>query len=254
MTKYVRYRVGERTAYGILENDSIAELEGDLLAHQPTGIRHKLESVKLLYPCTPGKVLAVGRNFKTHFADRPHPKRPELFYKPISCLQNPGDPIVSPKDATDLHHEAELVFVFGKRLRHASKEEALAGVFGVTCGNDVSERQWQHGPQKDVQWWRAKGCDTFGPLGPCIVAGLNPDNLQLTCRINGEVVQNQSTADFIFDTATMISFASQYLTIEPGDIMFTGTPGDTRAMHPGDVVEVEIEGIGVLSNPIYSET
>ncbi len=256
MTKYVRFRVGSRIAYGIQDENGIAELEGDLFQHQPTGIRHKLEAVTLLVPCTPGKVLAVGRNFKTHMGSRPHPQRPELFYKPISCLQDPDGPIVHPKDATDLHHEAELVFVIGKRLRHASKEEAREAIWGLTCGNDVSERMWQNGNDavpKDVQWWRAKGADTFGPLGPCIVTGLNPDNLRVTCRLNGEVVQDQSTSDFIFDSATMVSFASQYVTIEPGDIIFTGTPGTTRAMKLGDVVEVEIEGIGVLRNPVEAQ-
>ena len=110
------------------------------------------------------------------------------------------------------------------------RKEARDAIFGITCGNDVSERVWQHSAQKDVQWWRAKGCDTFGPLGPAIVTGLDPDKLQLTVRLNGEVVQDQSTADFIFDSATMVSFASRYLTIEQGDIIFTGTPGTT----PGD--------------------
>ncbi len=257
MTKYVRFRVGSRVAYGIQDENGIAELEGDLFNHRPTGTRHKLEVVTLLCPCSPGKILAVGRNFKTHFHGRPHPKRPELFYKPVSCLQDPDGPIVYAKDATDLHHEAELVFVIGKRLHRASKEEARGAIWGLTCGNDVSERVWQNGTEevpKDVQWWRAKGSDTFGPLGPCIVTGLNPDNLRVMCRVNGEVIQDQSTADFIFDSATMVSFASQYVTIEPGDIIFTGTPGNTRALRPGDVVEVEIEGIGVLRNPVVAET
>jgi 2-keto-4-pentenoate hydratase/2-oxohepta-3-ene-1,7-dioic acid hydratase in catechol pathway len=254
MTKFVRYRAGSHTAYGIEEDGAIAELEGTLFAHKPTGVRRKLEDVKLLHPCTPGKILAVGRNFKSHFGDRPHPKRPELFYKPISCLQDPGGPIVIPHDSTDLHHEGELVLVIGKRVRHASRDEARDAIFGVTCGNDVSERFWQMSAEKDIQWWRAKGCDTFGPLGPAVVTGLNPDNLQLTVRLNGEVVQDQSTADFIFDSATAVSFVSRYLTLEQGDILFTGTPGTTRPMHPGDAVEVEIEGIGVLSNPVAAES
>ena len=253
MTRFVRFRAGSHVASGIQEGDTVTEIEGSLFDHKVTSKRHKLGQVTLLCPCQPGKILAVGRNFKSHFADRPHPKRPELFYKPISCLQDPDGPIVHPKDATDLHHEGELVFVFGKRLRNASPEEAKAAIFGVTCGNDVSERQWQHGPEKDVQWWRAKGCDTFGPLGPAIVTGLDPDNLRLITRLNGEVIQDQSTSDFIFDSATQVSFASRYVTIEQGDIMFTGTPGTTRAMKPGDVVEVEIEGIGILRNPIVAE-
>jgi 2-keto-4-pentenoate hydratase/2-oxohepta-3-ene-1,7-dioic acid hydratase in catechol pathway len=250
MTRFVRYRAGSHTAYGIEEDGAIAELEGTLFAHKPTGVRRKLEDVKLLHPCTPGKILAVGRNFKSHFGDRPHPKRPELFYKPISCLQDPGGPIVIPHDSTDLHHEGELVLVIGKRVRHASMDEARDAIFGVTCGNDVSERDWQHGANKDLQWWRAKGADTFGPLGPCIVTGLDESNLLLETRINGQTVQKQSTSDLMFDCPAIVSYVSRWVTLEPGDVIYTGTPGATKKMNPGDVVEVEIEGIGVLRNPV----
>jgi len=142
------------------------------------------------------------------------------------------------------------VIVVGKHVRNASKEEAKAAIFGYTCGNDVSERQWQLGPQRDRQWWRAKGCDTFGVVGPAVVTGIDGDNIKLQTRLNGEVVQEQTTADLIFDCATMVSFVSKYMTIEPGDIIYTGTPGVTRPMKPGDVVEVELEGIGILRNPV----
>lgn len=254
MTRFVRYKAGSRIAYGIQEGKAIAELEGTLFSHKPTGVKHALKDVTLLHPCTPKQVLAVGRNYKSHLGKLPEPSRPEVFYKPISCLQDPGGPIVYPGDATNLHYEGELVLVIGKRLRNASKEEAKAAIFGLTCGNDVTERDWQRGPDKDVQWWRAKGCDTFGPFGPAIVTGLDGDNLRLTTRLNGEVVQNQTTADMIFDCATMVSFISRYLTIEQGDILYTGTPGATHPMKPGDVLEVEIEGLGVLSNPIVAES
>jgi 2-keto-4-pentenoate hydratase/2-oxohepta-3-ene-1,7-dioic acid hydratase in catechol pathway len=256
MTKLIRYRVGDHIAYGILEDGSIAELEGTLFAHKVTGVRRKLSEVTLLHPGTPGKVLAVGRNYKSHLDTRPQPTKPEIFYKPISCLQDPEAPIVIPRDSTDLHYEAELVLVIGQRVRHASKQEAEAAIFGVTCGNDVSERAWQGwhaGPEKDLQWWRAKGSDTFGPFGPAVVTGADYGNLRLQSRLNGAVVQNQSTADLIFDCATVVSFISRYLTLEQGDIIFTGTPGETRPMKPGDVVEVEIEGLGVLRNPVAAE-
>lgn len=114
------------------------------------------------------EILAVGLNYKSHLGNSPTPARPEMFYKPISALQNPGDPIVIPPDATNVHYEGEMVLVIGKELRRATESEAAAGIFGVTCGNDVSERQWQNGPQKDLQWWRAKGADTFAPLGPAM--------------------------------------------------------------------------------------
>jgi 2-keto-4-pentenoate hydratase/2-oxohepta-3-ene-1,7-dioic acid hydratase in catechol pathway len=254
MTKLVRYRVGSHAAYGILEDGVVAELEGTLFAHKLTGVRRKLSEVTLLRPGAPGKVLAVGRNYKSHLGTRPQPAQPEVFYKPISCLQDPEGPIVIPRDSTDLHYEGELVLVIGKRVRHASKDEAQAAIFGVTCGNDISERDWQGGPAKDLQWWRAKGSDTFGPFGPAVVTGADYGNLRLQSRLNGTVVQDQTTADLIFDGPTVVSFISRYVTLEQGDIVYTGTPGETRAMKPGDVVEVEIEHVGVLRNPVVAES
>jgi 2-keto-4-pentenoate hydratase/2-oxohepta-3-ene-1,7-dioic acid hydratase in catechol pathway len=143
------------------------------------------------------------------------------------------------------------VVVIGRTVRNASREEAAAAVFGVTCGNDVSDRNWQRGAGKDVQWWRAKGCDTFAPLGPVVVTGLDYSNLLLTTRLNGEVVQQQRTSDLIFDVPTVIAFVSRYLTLNQGDVIYTGTPGNTSRMQAGDVVEVEIERIGALRNPIH---
>lgn len=253
MKTFIRYRANGAVSYGLLEADTVIELEGDLFEHAPTGVRRKLSEVKVLVPCIPGKVLAVGRNYKSHLDKLPTPTRPEIFYKPVSCLQDPDGPIVCPKDSTNIHYEGELVLVIGKRIRHASRDQALAAIFGGTCGNDVTERDWQRGPDKDVQWWRAKGSDTFGPLGPSIVTGLDWDNLQVRTRLNGEVVQDQGTRDFIFDCATQISFISRYVTLDPGDVVYTGTPGITRKMGPGDTVEVEVEGIGVLRNPVVAE-
>lgn len=253
MTKLVRFRVDSKVAYGVLEGDQIIELQGDLFHHSPAVAKRKLSDVKLLAPCTPSKALAVGRNYKSHSGNRPAPVRPEIFYKPISCLQDPEGPIMLPKESTNVHYEGELVLVIGAHLRDASVEEAGAAIFGVTCGNDVSEREWQAGPQKDFQWWRAKGSDTFGPFGPAIVTGLDYGNLRVRTRLNGEVVQDQSTSDLIFDCPTVVSFISQYVTLEPGDIIFTGTPGATRQMKHGDSVEIDIEGIGVLRNPVVAE-
>jgi 2-keto-4-pentenoate hydratase/2-oxohepta-3-ene-1,7-dioic acid hydratase in catechol pathway len=173
-----------------------------------------------------------------------------MFYKPISALQDPDGPIELPPDAEDVHYEGELVVVMGSELRNGSKEEAAAAIFGLTCGNDVSDRNWQRGAGKDVQYWRAKGCDTFSPLGPVIVTGLDYSNLMVTTRVNGEVRQHQSTRDLIFDIPAILSFVSRYVTLVPGDVVYTGTPGNTQAMKPGDVVEVEVEGIGVLRNPV----
>ncbi len=251
VTRYVRFERGGSTSYGVLEEETVRPLSGDLFGnHRVLSTAHKLSEVKLLFPCQPPKVLAVGLNYKSHIGNRPAPKRPEIFYKPVSALQNPVDPIVIPPEAQNVHYEGELVLVIGKRLKGASPEEARDGIFGVTCGNDVSERDWQNGPDKDLQWWRAKGSDTFGPMGPCIARGLDYGKLLLQTRLNGEVVQKQFTSDLLFDPPAIVSWISRHVTLVPGDAIFTGTPGATRPMKPGDVVEVEIEGIGVLRNPV----
>jgi 2-keto-4-pentenoate hydratase/2-oxohepta-3-ene-1,7-dioic acid hydratase in catechol pathway len=251
VTKYIRYRSGSTTGYAILDGDTVRPFAGDVFGDRiETGATLKLSDVTLLAPCQPGKILAVGLNYKSHLGGRPQPTRPEIFYKAVTALQDPGGPIVIPRDATDLHYEGEIVAVIGKPVRNATPEEARDAIFGVTCGNDVSERNWQHGPGKDLQWWRAKGCDTFAPLGPAIVTGADYGNLLLETRLNGESVQKQYTSDLIFDCPAIVSWISGWVTLLPGDIIYTGTPGSTRKMSPGDTVEVEIEGIGVLSNPV----
>ena len=250
-TRFVRFRRGAAAAaYGILVGDSIRELRGNLFDHKETGTRHKLAAVKLLHPCEPAKILAVGLNYRSHIGNRKPPANPEIFYKPVSALQNPEDPIVIPEGAKNVHFEGELVVVIGRRVKNASIEQAREAIFGVTCGNDVSERDWQNGAEKDLQWWRAKGADTFAPLGPAIATGLDYGKLPLETRLNGQVMQKQSTSDLLFDCPTVVSFISRYVTLLPGDAIYTGTPGATRAMKPGDVVEVEIGGVGVLRNKV----
>ena len=252
--RYVRFRKGARVAYGVVDGDSVKELSGDFLAGgKPTGTTHKLKDVKLLAPVKPGKVIAIARNYQSHLGKIPPPPRPEMFYKPTSSIIGPDEAIVLPKESTDVHYEGELVAVIGKRLKRATKAQAAAGVFGVTCGNDVSERQWQGGPDKDIQWWRGKGADTFGPLGPWVVTGVDWTKQTLRTRLNGKVVQEQPVAELIYDVPTMIAFTSQWVTLEPGDVVYTGTPGITQKMSPGDVVEVDITGVGVLRNPVKAE-
>jgi len=251
VTKYIRYRYNSTTSYGILDGETVREIHGDLFGdHKETGKTHRLAEVKLLYPCEPPKILAVGLNYKSHLGDRKPPERPEIFYKPITALQHPGDDIVIPPTAKNVHYEGEMVLVIGKRVKRPSAEEARGAIFGVTCGNDVSERDWQGGPDKDLQWWRAKGADTFAPLGPVIVGGLDYGNLLLQTRLNGNIVQKQYTSDLIFDGPAIVSWISQYATLTPGDVIYTGTPGHTSRMNEGDVVEVDIQGIGVLRNRI----
>jgi 2-keto-4-pentenoate hydratase/2-oxohepta-3-ene-1,7-dioic acid hydratase in catechol pathway len=251
MPKYVRYSNGSATSHGILDGTTVREISGSPLdAHHETGATHPLSAVKLLAPIVPGKILAVGLNYKSHLGGRPQPAHPEMFYKPVSALQNPGDPITLPRDATDVHYEGEIVVVIGQPARNLSPAEAKSAIFGVTCGNDVSERNWQHGSGKDLQWWRAKGSDTFAPLGPAISTDADYSSLLLQTRLNGEVVQKQFTSDLIFDCPAIVSWVSQWVTLLPGDIIYTGTPGSTKKLASGDVVEVEIENIGVLSNPV----
>jgi 2-keto-4-pentenoate hydratase/2-oxohepta-3-ene-1,7-dioic acid hydratase in catechol pathway len=251
MATYARFEIDGKRSYGLVNNGKVEEIEGGLFdVPVLTGKDFQLDKVKLLVPCEPPKVLAVGQNYMSHLGERKTPKNPEMFYKPISCLQDPDGPIELPADAEDVHYEGELVLIIGKTISKASRQEAAAAIFGLTCGNDVSDRNWQRGAGKDVQYWRAKGCDTFGPLGPVVVTGLDYSNLLLTTRVNGKVVQQQRTSDLIFDIPAVVSFVSRYVTLNRGDVIYTGTPGNTRAMQPGDVVEVEIEGIGILRNPV----
>jgi len=248
VTRFVRYRHSGAVAYGILGGDTIREIRGNMFEkYSETGTRRKLDDVKLLWPCEPPKVHAVGLNYRSHLGDRPAPKQPELFFKATTSLVEPEGYIVIPPGARNVHYEGELVIVIGKRAKNVTAADAPNYIFGYTCGNDVSERDWQRG---DLQWYRAKGSDTFAPLGPSIATGLDVTKSRLTLRLNGEVKQSQLISDLLFDCPAIVSFASRHVTLEPGDVIYTGTPGATSAMTPGDIVEVEIEGIGVLRNKV----
>ncbi len=215
--------------------------------HAESGEVLSRETVDIKTPCVPAKILCVGLNYASHLGDRPLPERPEIFVVPTSAQLDPGGTILIPPGTQQCEFEGELVVVVGKPCRNISETEAPAHIFGVTCGNDVSARDWQ---RNDLQWWRAKGCDTFAPFGPVIAQGLDYNDLLLTTRLNGEVKQQQRTSDLIFSPARIVSFVSQHMTLAPGDIIYTGTPGSTLPMQPGDVVEVEIEGVGVLKNSV----
>jgi 2-keto-4-pentenoate hydratase/2-oxohepta-3-ene-1,7-dioic acid hydratase in catechol pathway len=248
-TRYVRYSAKGKPCYGILDGDTVRELKGNFIQEVvPTGATLPLSEVRLLPPCEPSKIVAVGRNYNSHLGgDRVALEVPGVFLKLPSCIIGPGEAIVIPEGATDVQHEAELVIVIGKTASKVSKEDAPNYIFGFTAGNDVSERAWQ---KNDLQWFRAKASDTFGPLGPSIVQGLDYNDLLVECRLNGEVVQSGRTRDMLFPVDTIVSYISTWITLYPGDIIYTGTPGKTRAMKPGDTVEVEIEGIGTLKNPV----
>lgn len=248
VTRYARFQVDGVVSYGLVEGDKVRRIEGDLFGSwKPTPETHPLADVKLLVPTVPTKVLACAGNYQSHMGAAPPHSYPELFFKVPSCLIACGEEIVFPAGAENVHYEAELVIVIGKRAKNVTKDQGLDYILGVTCGNDVSARDWQ---KNDVQWWRAKSSDTFGPCGPWIVSGINYDNLLLQLRLNGEVRQKQRTSDLEHGVAAIVSWASRHVTLEPGDLIFTGTPGKTAAMVPGDVAEVELEGVGILKNKV----
>ena len=249
--KFARYEFQGEVAYGIVEGDWVRRISTTPFAeYEPTGTRHRLAEVRLLAPCLPSKVLAMALNYKSHLGTYQAPKQPEPFLKAPNSVIGPGDTIVLPRDAGRVDEEAELVVVIGRRCRKVPPADALGYVLGYTCGNDVSGRPWQRG---DMQWWRAKSSDTFCSIGPFIATGLDGSRLDIRARINGREVQRGNSSELLYDIPTLISFISQVVTLEPGDMVFTGTSGTPAELHDGDTVEVEVEGIGTLLNPVRAE-
>ena len=251
VTKYVRYDHGGAVWYGVLEGKTIHQLRGDVFQSPTrTGVTVALGDVTLLAPSEPEKVVAVGLNYRSHFdqaADLKPQDYPSVFDKHATSVIGHQAEITYYEDASDLHFEAEMVLIIGKLASDVSVDEALDHIFAVAAGNDVSERVWQ---QSDLQWFRAKGADTFGPVGPVMARGVDYNDLLLQSRLNGKVMQSQRTSDLVFDSAALVSYISRYVTLKPGDMIFTGTPGSTAAMQPGDVIEIELENVGTLRNTI----
>ncbi len=249
MANYVRFRrANGSTGTGLLEGDAIAVIEEPFWeSTKRTGETLSLAAVRLLAPTEPRSVVCVGLNYSSHLQGRPVPNPPTLFFKPLSCLAGPEDTIVLPANAGRVDPEGEIVIVIGKQVKGASREEALAAIFGYTCGNDVSAREWQ---RADGQWWRAKGSDTFGIFGPSIVTGLDHANIELTTRVNGSQVQHAKSNELILDIPEIVRYVASVMTLAPGDIIYTGTPGEPQALKSGDVVEVEVAGAGVLRNRV----
>lgn len=255
---FARFRHRDTVSYGIVEGDRITAIEGDLFGDRKrAGAALLLADVQLLAPVIPPKVLAAAVNYPSHVTSAKAivnrdeaPSVPQLFLKPSSSVIGPEEAIVLPLGASRVDAEGEMVAVIGRACRKVSADRALDHVFGYTCGNDVSARHWQ---RDDVQWWRAKGSDTFTPIGPYVATGLNPADMELRTIVNGEEKQATNTAALVHSLAALISFASQVMTLEPGDLVFTGTPGVTPTLNDGDIVEVVIEGIGILRNPVVRE-
>lgn len=209
-----------------------------------------LGEVKLLAPVRPSKIVCVGRNYREHAAELGNkmPDEPLLFLKAPSAIIGPDDRIEMPSASQQVEHEGELGVIIGFTGRNISENDALAYVFGYTCVNDVTARDLQ---RKDVQFTRGKSFDTFCPVGPWIVTHLDPTNITVTTRVNGEVKQNGNTRDMAFDVAFLISYISAIMTLYPGDLIATGTPAGVSRMKHGDTVEVEVGGVGILRNQVY---
>ncbi|HEY5595109.1 MAG TPA: fumarylacetoacetate hydrolase family protein [Nitrospiria bacterium] len=248
--KFVRFHYNNKISYGLLENETIRIIEGNPFSgYKPTGKEIPMNSVRLLAPCEPSKIVAVGVNYLDHAAEfkKELPKEPLLFLKPSTAVLDPLEPIRLPSRSRRVDYEAELAVVIRKRTSNIAPEEAPEFILGYTCINDVTARDLQ---KEDGQWTRAKGFDTFAPLGPWIVTGINLDNLKIESYLNGERRQSASTAQLIFKVPALVSFISQVMTLLPGDVIATGTPAGVGPMKSGDRIEVVIDGIGRLANPV----
>jgi 2-keto-4-pentenoate hydratase/2-oxohepta-3-ene-1,7-dioic acid hydratase in catechol pathway len=247
VTRYVRYDQGGTVFWGELEGEVIHRLsDAPYLAGTRTGQTDAMSAVTLKAPVDPRQIFMTAFNFLSHITGDPA-EYPGLFLIPPSSIIGNGENIVRPPDSQNLHYEAEMVAVVGREATNVSVQDAPNYIFGVSAGNDVSERTWQAG---DIQWSRAKGSRTFNAVGPVLVRGLDYHDLEIEGRLNGEVRQGENTSDLLFDLHEMLSYISTYFTLYPGDLIWTGTMGSTRAMEPGDVYEVEVEGIGILRNPV----
>lgn len=257
MPRIVRVEKDGRAQWGRIEDGEVIVLSGSPFTESATsgetlGFAAELH---LLAPTRPTKVICVGRNYVAHAAEHNAevPTKPLLFSKPPSAVVASGDHIELPPESDRVEHEGELALVIGRRCRRIAEEEAWDAVFGVSCANDVTARDLQ---RAEKQWTRGKGFDTFCPVGPWIVTGLDRDavaDLEIRCSVNGETRQKGRTSEMVFDPAFLVSYISQVMTLEPGDLILTGTPAGVGPLTPGDSVTVEIENIGTLTNPVKAE-
>ncbi|HSL66538.1 MAG TPA: fumarylacetoacetate hydrolase family protein [Actinomycetota bacterium] len=248
--RLVRFRFGDRIATGVVEGDAVRALAGTFFENPvPSGEEIPLDDVRLLAPILPSKVVCLGKNYAAHAAEfgGDVPEEPLVFLKPSTSVSGPGDPIPLPPISNRVDYEGELAVVIGRIARNVRAEETFRYILGYTCGNDVTLRDLQ---KKDDQWARAKGFDGSCPLGPWVETELDPIDVHLETRVNDEVRQSASTSDMVFGVATIIEFVTAFMTLLPGDVIMTGTPEGVGKLEPGDKVEVVIDGIGVLLNPV----
>lgn len=253
VTRFVRLTTDNGPRWGVVESERVYVLDSSPFSAWKRG--HEvgpLDGLTLLAPVMPTKIVCVGRNYPAHAAEHTAevPAEPLLFFKPPSSVIGPDAPIVLTPQSQQVEHEAELAVVIGRRCRNVTPQEAWSYVLGVTCGNDVTARDLQ---RRDGQWTRAKGFDTFCPLGPWLVTGLREEDvadLEVICRVNSKVRQRGRTSEMVFSPARLIAYTASIMTLEPGDVIMTGTPAGVGPLVAGDVVEVEVEGIGMLRNPV----
>ena len=255
--KMLRYSADDEVRFGILEEDGtirqMTSCPWDSM--EESGETTHLDNVRVLAPIGRPRLIGVGLNYLAHAEEggQTPPDQPMLFMLPSTAILDPEEAIVYPKQGQNVHYEGELTVIMGKKARRVSEAEALDCVLGYTCGNDVSERVIQANEMANGCMLIGKGFDTFKPIGPYIATGLNSTNLELTTRLNGEVKQHTNTDDLIFSVAQLIAYISDAITLLPGDVIMTGTPSGVGPVQPGDVVEIEISGVGVLRNPVVAE-
>lgn len=259
--RWIRYSLNGKTSYGILEGDRILQIRGSPFeTYEMAGVMHRLADVKIELPVVPPTFYAVGFNYTDHIkkvAARTGnpvdlPTQPDVGYRANNGLIAHGETVVIPRDATEaVQYEGELVVVIGKKAKHLSEAEALSCVLGYTIGNDVSERSWQ---KSDRTLWRAKNTDTFNPMGPWIETDVKLDELETRVRVNGKESIRFRTNDMLFGVERYISTITRYITLYPGDVIWMGTDGASPNLKSGDVVDIEITGIGTLSNPFVKES
>jgi len=254
--RIVRYMTqdGKKPKYGWLLDDKVGEISGNLFGrYRRNEALTPLADVKLLPPTEPTKIVCVGRNYVEHAKELGNevPKVPLIFMKPPSSIIANGETILLPPQSAQVEHEAELVVVIGKRGRHIKAENAKKHILGYTIGNDVTARDLQ---KSDNQWTRAKGFDSFCPFGPWIDTDFDPADAVITCRVNGQMRQMASTRDMVFNVGVLIAYISSVMTLEPGDLIFTGTPSGVGELKDGDEVTVEIEGLGLIKNKVKTES
>jgi 2-keto-4-pentenoate hydratase/2-oxohepta-3-ene-1,7-dioic acid hydratase in catechol pathway len=252
-TRYCRFLHEGRSHYGRIEGNEVVVLNGAPWAGgKETGLRRSLNLVTLLVPSEASKVVCIGQNYRKHAEEmgKPVPPEPLIFMKPSTALNGARSPIRIPRASEEVHYEAELGLLIGEKLKNVDEATAARGIFGLTCINDVTARDIQ---RREVQHTRAKSYDTFACVGPWVVTGLCPADLRVMCRVNGQVRQDSRTSDMVFSPAALVSFISHIMTLLPGDLISTGTPSGVGKLAAGDTVEVELEGIGTLSNPVEME-